>query len=78
MREYSPLSSIMAPLITLRFGGMIVGIVGNPRPIGLSDAEPGDHAGHVVGHVAQVAPVDAHRQIDRRLEIVVRDFRRHG
>ncbi len=39
----------------LPLGGVVLGIVRDPRAVGLEDAEAGNHAGHVVGHMPEVA-----------------------
>ena len=58
---------------------LLSGSYGRPGPRSLLElAELVQHLGDVVGDVAQVAAVDAHRQVDRRLEVVVRDLGRHG
>ena len=78
IREYSPLSSIIAPLIGFALVRRAVGrVVGDPGRRGW--ATPNRRArGDVVGDVAEVAALDAHRQVDRGLEVGVRDLRRHG
>ena len=77
IRAYSPLSTIFEP-----FSGCLAartpGRTGPSAPSGCRSPNCVDDLGHVVGDVAEVAAVHAHRQVDRRLDVRVRHLGRHG
>ena len=56
---------------------MVRGFIRKPSPAWLKRAEAVDHAGDIGGDVAQVAAINAHCEVDRRLEVSMRDLRRN-
>ena len=58
------------------FLSVLVGVVGGPLPVLLWVAEVVEDLGDVIGDVSQVAAVHAQGQLDRRLDVVVRDLGR--
>ena len=75
IRAYSPLRTIFEPfsVVLLRARGRVVG---GPVAVGQLLAELVEDRGDVVGDVAEVAALDAHRQVDRRLDVDVGDLGR--
>ena len=76
MRVYSPLSTILLPFQQFVVGRG--GIEGDPVSFPAALPNSASTARHVVGHVSQVAARDAHRQVDRRLQVRVSDLGGHG
>ena len=73
MRVYSPVRTILAPSRILR--SLEARIIGGPGAVLVFLAELLEHARDVVADMAEIAAFDVHRQVNRRLQVDVVNFR---